>query len=232
LAGKNNPVRLAAQPISEKEEPQVSMKYYLSSFSFGNEVERLKTLLLPGSRIGHIINAQDQTDVIPDVRPPLQISELEALNSLGFKPEVLDLRAYFGKPGALEQKLDALDGLWISGGNTFVLRLAMKMSGLDALFTGLRRRKNFLYAGYSAAICVLCDSLKYIQNVDDPSYFPYAQSQGVIWEGLGVFDYGWLPHYRSDHYESAAIEKDVQVCIDNKWLFKVLSDGEVIVFEE
>jgi dipeptidase E len=108
----------------------------------------------------------------------------------------------------------------------------MKLSGFDSLFPKLRIRKDFLYAGYSAGICVLCDSLKYIQHVDDPGFFPYARHKEVVWEGLGVFTYGILPHYRSDHHESEAIEKDVQACIDNKWLFKVLRDGEVIIVEE
>ena len=206
------------------------MKFYLSSFKFGTEVEKLKALLPAKSRIGHIINAQDLSDGT-QTSPQLQTEEIEQLIRLGFNAEPLDLRNYFGKEEKLRKMLFQLDGIWISGGNTFVLRQAMKLSGFDVVFNELRSQSNFLYAGYSAAICVLCDSLKYIQNVDDPTFFPYHASSDVIWEGLHVFNYGLLPHYKSDHQESGAIDKDVQACIDNKWLFKVLKDGEVIIID-
>jgi dipeptidase E len=151
---------------------------------------------------------------------------------LGFEAEPLDLKAYFNQKGLLRSKLAMLDGVWISGGNTFVLRQAMRLSGFDELFAELYNRKGFLYAGYSAVICILCDSLKYIQITDVPEDFPYEGIDEVIWEGLGVFDYGLLPHYDSDHFESEAIGHDIQACIDNKWLFRALRDGEVIIIDE
>jgi dipeptidase E len=208
------------------------MKFYLSSFGFGSEIERLKNMLSPGSILGHVNNSQDISDIIPEIIYKGQREEIEQLIRIGFKAEPLDLRNYFGEGGKLREKLFHLDGVWVSGGNTFVLRQAMKLSGFDIIFNELRSAKNFLYAGYSAGICVLCDSLKYIQNVDNPNLFPYRTFKQVIWEGLNVFNYGLLPHYDSDHHESNDIDKDVQDCIDNKWLFKALRDGEVIILEE
>jgi len=35
------------------------MKFYLSSYKFGNEVERLREMLPAGSRIGHVSNAEN-----------------------------------------------------------------------------------------------------------------------------------------------------------------------------
>ncbi len=204
------------------------MKFYLSSAGFGKEVARLKALLPAASRIGHIVNAQDRSGVVAAAPGAFQAGEIEALNRMGFTAEALDLRMFFGKTEALNERLSRLDGLWVSGGNTFVLRTAMKLSGFDALFPELRKRSGFLYGGSSAGVCVLCDSLKYIQHVDDPYFFPYGAGEAVSWEGLHVFDHGILPHYRS----SRAIRKAVQTCIDNKWLFTVLKDGEVIVLDE
>jgi dipeptidase E len=208
------------------------MKFYLSSYKFGNEAERLGQMLPPGSRIGHINNSRDFTWADPAIRENYQQEEITFLNGLGFSAQPLDLGVYFGETELLRQELATLDGLWVSGGNTFVLRQAMRLSGFDLIFGQLKHRHGFLYAGYSAGICVLCDSLKYIQNVDDPADHPYAGMQETIWEGLGVFNYGLLPHYDSDHFESAAIGKEVQACIDNKWLFKALRDGEVIIIED
>ncbi len=207
------------------------MKFYLSSYKFGNHTEQLKTMLPAGSKIGHINNARDWTTADPARRQQHQHEEIEQLNQFGFIAEPLNLQHYFNKPAELADKLNSLGGLWVSGGNTFVLRQAMRLSGFDALFNTLQGRKDFLYAGYSAGICILCDSLKYIQNVDNPNDFPYAGSTEIIWEGLNVFNYGLLPHYDSDHPESEAIGKEVQVCIDNKWLFKALRDGEVMIIE-
>lgn len=208
------------------------MKFYLSSYKFGNETEKLRTMLPAGSRIGHINNSRDWTSADPAIRERYQREEMEQLNQLGFVVETLDLKNYFGKEVELREKLTQLNGVWVSGGNTFVLRQAMKLSGFDVIFNELRNRRPFLFGGYSAGVCVLCDSLKYIQNVDDPNDFPYAGSKEIIWEGLNVFQYGILPHYDSDHFESEAIGKEVQVCIDNKWLFKAMRDGEVIIIDE
>lgn len=125
-----------------------------------------------------------------------------------------------------------MDGIWVSGGNAFVLRQAMRLSGFDNIFQKLRLRPGFLYGGYSAGICVLCDSLKYIEHVDNANEFPYSGSSETIWQGLSVFNYGLLPHYNSDHLESEAIGRQMQICIDNKWLFKALRDGEVMIIDE
>ncbi len=208
------------------------MKFYLSSYKFGNEVEKLKTMLPTKSKIGHINNSRDWSDANPEIRAEHQRNEIEQINQLGFIAEPLDLKDYFGKQDELKKKLSQLDGLRVCGGNSFVLRQAMMLSGFDNLFTDLKLRKGFLYGGYSAGICILCDSLKYIQNVDNPNDFPYQDNKEVIWEGLNVFSYGLLPHYDSDHFESEPISKEVQKCINNKWLFKALRDGEVIIIED
>ena len=34
-----------------------------------------------------------------------------------------------------------------------------------------------------------------------------------------------MPHYDSDHFESEGIGKEIQRCIDNKWLFKALRNA-------
>jgi dipeptidase E len=54
----------------------------------------------------------------------------------------------------------------------------------------------------------------------------------VIWEGLGFLDYLILPHYKSDHHESAAIDKEVEYCARHGIPFRTLRDGEVIIIDE
>jgi dipeptidase E len=122
-----------------------------------------------------------------------------------------------------------LQGLWVSGGNTFVLRQAMHLSGFDMLVHKLAERDDFLYAGYSAGICVLSTSLGYLHIVDNPNDFPYPGFQTTLWKGLGLLDYALLPHYDSDHPESEDIGKTLTYCIEEKLLFKALRDVEVLV---
>lgn len=207
------------------------MKYYLSSYKFGNDFLRIKDLLPQGAKIGHINNSRDWIGV-NEIRKQKDLEdEMAFLENLGFECEHLDLKNYFGHKHDLKQRLNKLDGVWVCGGNTFVLRQAMKLSGFDELFNDLQNRKNFFWGGYSAGICILCDSLKYIDQVDDANNFPYKEINESIYEGLGVFDYALLPHYRSDHFESELIEKEVEKCIEKKLLFKALMDGEAIIIE-
>lgn len=207
------------------------MKYYLSSYKFGDSVQELKRLQPANKKLGHINNARDWVGADPKRAVAHQLKEMAFLDELGFQSEALDLKTYFGKAEALQEKLNSLGAIWVSGGNTFVLRQAMKLSGFDQFFPTLMARKDFLYGGYSAGICVLSDTLKPIDIVDDPNNFPYQEIHQAIYEGLGVFNYSFMPHYDSDHFESEAIGKEIQRCIDNKWLFKALRDGDVLIIE-
>ena len=207
------------------------MKYYLSSYKFGDKIDDLKRLIPKNNKIGHINNAQDCLGYDVERTRKSQEDQMGYLNSPGFEAEPLDLRSYFYKPEALRDKISDLGALWVSGGNAFVLRMAMKLSGFDIIFQELKTRGDFLYAGYSAGICVLSKSLKAIDRVDDPKNFPYPEITRPIYKGLGVFDHAFMPHYDSNHFESEVIGKEIQRCIDNKWLFKALRDGEVIIIE-
>lgn len=208
------------------------MKLYLSSYKLGDEIETLKQWLASTQkRVGYIPNAFDFTGMPPENRMKHMEFDMEELKALGFTVEVLDLRDYFGKKDRLREKLKHLDMLWVSGGNTFVLRQAMRLSGFDELIEELKQRGDFVYGGYSAACCVLSPSLKGLQIVDDPSNHPYEGAKETIWEGLALIDYAFLPHFDSDHPESDDIDKEVAYCTETGIPFKTVRDGEVIVIQ-
>lgn len=208
------------------------MKFYLSSYKLGNEVNKLKELMSTSNgKIGYIPNACDYTNVDIDRRNETNKNNMAELCDLGLNVEFLDLKDYFGKIDELRKKVTGLGGVFVRGGNTFILRQAMKLSGFDIIFRELLEREDFLYAGYSAGICILAPSLESLQTVDDPNDFPYEAITETIWEGLGFLDYMILPHYDSDHPESADIDKEIEYCVKNKILFKALRDGEVIIIE-
>lgn len=207
------------------------MRLYLSSYKLGNEGETLKAWLAETNKqVGYITNAFDFTTWDdPANRQKHMDFDMNELEALGLHVQVLDLKDYFGKKDALESKLTELDMLWVSGGNTFILRQAMRLSGFDELIHELKKRPNFVYGGYSAGCCVLSPTLKGLQIVDDPNDFPYPEIKEPIWEGLGLIDYAFLPHYDSDHPESEDINKEVAYCQVNKIPFKTVRDGEVIL---
>ncbi len=105
----------------------------------------------------------------------------------------------------------------------------MKASGFDDAIRDLLASDAVVYGGYSAGIVVLTPSLRGIDLVDDPHAVPAGYDDAIIWEGLGLLPCAIAPHYRSDHPESAAIERVVQYYLDHDVPFKTLRDGEVIV---
>jgi len=207
------------------------MKFYLSSFKLGNKAKELARLMPKNKKIGYIPNACDYTNVDIKHRNEVNKSDMSELSRLGLAVEMLDLKNYFGKIDKLRKKINGLGGVFVRGGNTFILRQAMKLSGFDIIFKELLKREDFVYSGYSAGICVLATNFDALKIVDDPTDKPYPELQKTIWKGLGFLDYMILPHYKSNHFESADIDKEVQHCKDNGLPFKTLRDGEVIIIE-
>jgi dipeptidase E len=123
---------------------------------------------------------------------------------------LVNLRDYFDKYDKLKKKIRELGAIFISGGNVFVLRQAMKISGLDKILKELRK-SNFLYAGYSAAGCVLSPNLKAYKIIDKVDT-PYNEQKKLIWDGLGLINFVFIPHWDSNHLESKDTEKEITYC--------------------
>lgn len=203
------------------------MRLYLSSFRNGNRPEELLKLLGKGRRTALINNAQDF--LAPAERSPKRDEEIDRLKSIGLEPTEVDLRTYFDKPEGLKEKLAAFDLLWVRGGNAFVLRRAFKQSGADTVIAELLAEDKVVYGGYSAGIDMLTPSLHGAELVDEPDIVPDGYHPDIIWDCLGLVPYAIAPHYKSDHPESAAIDKSVAYLIDNHIPFIALRDGEAIV---
>jgi len=207
------------------------MKFYLSSFKLGDKSTELARLMGNNKKMAYIPNACDYTKVDWDRRNNWEKQDMQSLKDLGLSVEYLDLKKYFGKISQLRKKLNEFGGVFVRGGNTFILRQAMKLSGFDIIFKELLKRDDFVYSGYSAGICVLAPDFKALQQVDDPTDHPYPEQKETIWEGLGFLDYLILPHYKSDHPESEDIDKEIEFAKKNNIPFKTLKDGDVIILE-
>lgn len=205
------------------------MRLYLSSFRNGNKPEKLLKLLGQGRRTALINNAQDF--LLPSERSSKRDEEIDRLKSIGLDPIEIDLRSYFDKPEILKEKLAGFDLIWVRGGNCFVLRRAFKQSGADETIAEILAEDRIVYGGYSAGIDMLTPSLRGAELVDDPDIVPDGYHPDIIWDCLGLVPYAIAPHYKSDHPESAAIDKSVEYLIDNHIPFIALRDGEAIVID-
>jgi dipeptidase E len=176
---------------------------------------------------------QNALDAYPDVgRREIGLQrELADLKAIGLVAEELDLRQFFGKGAELQKYIERFGYLWVTGGNTFVLRRAFSLSGLDSILHKKLAEDDFVYSGYSAGVCVVAPTLKGIHLADDPETTPKGYSSQTIWTGLGFIPYCIAPHYRSNHLESTLIEKSVEYFIEQKIPFVALRDGEALVLD-
>lgn len=202
---------------------------YLSSFRLGDHPEQLINLVGDNKRVAVIANSIDFGND-PERRKAGVQREIDDLAKLGLQPEELDLRDYFGKYENLEKKLAEYGMLWVRGGNTFILRRAFKESGMDKWLLGQKNNKMLVYAGYSAGVCVLSPTLKGLELVDDPNIISDGYTKDIIWEGLGLIDFAFAPHFESPgHPETEAVSREVEYYKNVGIKYKALHDGEVII---
>ncbi len=205
------------------------MKLYLSSYKLGNNtIELKKWIKKHGNKIVLIPNSRDVYE--ESERKTLGInSNVEALQTLGFDTRVLSLKDYFSDYDKLKEELKEYHAFFVIGENTFALRKAMQLSGFDNYLREISKKENYLYAGYSAGICVLSPSLNGLDLVDEPIN-PYNDEE-VLYEGIGILDYVPIPHYKSNHPESKMVENVVEYCKNHGIKYKTLQDGDVLVQE-
>ena len=204
------------------------MKLYLSSYRIGNNSDEFAKLVSGGKRVGVIRNALDFSDEHERLKEGRE-QEFSDLKELGFLPEAIDLREYFGGKKNLREVVKQLDALWVVGGNTFILNSAFRESGLDKIIIERLENETFVYAGYSAGICILTPTLEGIHLADNPETIPEGYPDDVVWEGLGLLPFCIAPHWRSNHPESAIIDKSVEYFMEHKIPFIALRDGETYI---
>ncbi|MGD8404139.1 MAG: Type 1 glutamine amidotransferase-like domain-containing protein [Anaerolineales bacterium] len=206
------------------------MKLYLSSYRIGSSPDVLANLISGKKRIAVIRNSLDFSNDTERLKRGRE-REFDNLTALGLKPDEIDLRNYFQNPKGLQKDLDHFDATWVVGGNAFILRRAMRASGLDDILINRLDDGEFTYAGYSAGACVVSLTLRGIDLVDVPNAVPVGYPSDVIWDGLRFVPFAIAPHFKSDHPETDAIQESIDYFIDHKIPFVALRDGEAYVDE-
>lgn len=177
-------------------------------------------------RAGIVLNALDE---FGPTRDRSLDRELRPLADLGYACDELDLRRYFGETEALAGRLAELDLVWAVGGNSFVLARAVAASGfVDAVHMRLAD-PAFVYGGYSAGSCLAGPDLAGIDLVDDPTVIPDGYPSGAEPRCLGLIPFRILPHWRSGHPESAAIDRAEADLAGKGLAYRCLRDGQAFV---
>jgi dipeptidase E len=204
------------------------MKLYLSSQGFGNHLDRLKQMVGSDTRVLFVDNAKDES---PESERTAHVEEKRReFTEAGFDFFELDLRNYFKSPDKLKPLVDAAPFVWVSGGNTFVLRRAFAYSGFDTLLLNALKNTNMTYGGSSAGSVIMTKTLHGNENGDDPYTVPEGYKEEIIWNGLGLIYPQIVPHYKSgwfdvkadamvDYYEHAGMK------------YETLRDGEVYIVD-
>jgi len=203
------------------------MNLYLSSYRIGDSGAQLAKWA-SGRTALVVSNALDFSTDFERLKIGRE-REMSWLSELGIQSEAVDLRDYSQAHDSLRNKVLDAEMLWVVGGNTFLLRKAMAISGLDHILSSMRDDPDFVYGGYSAGICVLSPSLKGIHLADEPEARSIGYEHETLWDGLGLLDYYIVPHYRCEHFESEKMEAVVDYYRKHNLPYETLADGGVIL---
>ncbi len=205
------------------------MRLYLSSERLGERAGALLDML-NGPRIAVIANGYDGASATArDIYRTEVYDPIAEFTALGLEPHEVDLRAHFGDATSLRRRLTGYDLVWVMGGNSFVLRRAMKQSGFDTVIRDMLDADAVAYGGYAAGAVVAGPTLRGLELMDDPFELPDSYDEPLIWSGLGLTPFAIVPHYRSRHPEAASAEKVVSYMRARRTRYRAISDGEVIV---
>jgi dipeptidase E len=205
------------------------MRLYLSSERLGERAGALLDML-SGPRIAVIANGYDGASAMARHIYRTEVYDpIKEFKALGLDPYEVDLRAHFGDAPSLRERLTSYDLVWVMGGNSFVLRRAMKQSGFNWIIRDMLDADAIVYGGYAAGAVVAGPTLRGLELMDDPFELPEGYDEPLIWTGLGLTPFAIVPHYQSPHPEAAAAEKVVSYMRARRTRFRAIADGEVIV---
>ena len=179
-------------------------------------------------RVLFVDNAKDEGPA--DERAAHVEEKRKEFTDAGFEFFELDLRNYFRSPDKLKPLVEAAPFVWVSGGNTFVLRRAFAYSGFDTLLMNALKNTNMVYGGSSAGSIILTKMLRGCETSDDPYAVPDGYGEEIIWDGMGLIYPQLVPHYQSDWFKDEA-DAMVDFFKGSGLKYETLKDGEVYVVD-
>lgn len=166
------------------------MKLYLSSVGIP---DTKAFLALFGNKPRHMVIVPTAWNPAPRQKSePFIRAATQTFEQLGFTHETLDLAGE--SSDTITERLAGTPAMWVTGGNSFYLNYWMRESGFDKLLPSLLKR-GLIYGGESAGAVVAGKTLHGIELLDNP-----ADAPEVLWPGLGLVNYGIIPHWGEQKY--------------------------------
>lgn len=166
------------------------MKLYLASLGI---VHKQHFLALLGDLPRTVAIIPNAWDVYPEERRQAETQKAESsFAQLGFFATFVDLTANSNQ--ALRVKLNEHSVVWVMGGNTFYLNYVMRQCGFAEVIADFLKA-NKIYGGESAGAAVATPTIHGIELFDN-----LKEAPETLWEGLGLVDFGIVPHWGLDKY--------------------------------
>jgi dipeptidase E len=204
------------------------MRLFLSSYRAGDHNEQLQSLFGKKAEVAVITNAKDYKS--KEERQESVDEVLKFLRDIDFLTKEIDLRLFFDKPQQIEMELQKYSAVWLAGGNTFILKRALRQSGADEVLKHEVRNNNLAYGGESAGAILATPSLHGTEFGDDLTEVPEGYKKEIIWDGLNLVPFHIVPHYKSDWFGKES-EEMVTYLQKKKLPHYTLMDSQVIVVD-
>jgi len=201
---------------------------YLSSFKLGNQPEEFQRLVGPVRRVAIIMNALDN---FPDQRALWLDGQTRALSNLGFSVTELDLRLHFQRSAGLPELISGINAVWVNGGNSFILRRAMKQSGFDLIIKDALARDMLVYAGFSAGAVICYRSLRGLELIDDANDAPMGYDPEIVWQGLDLLPYALVVHDGVDRSDPNSPHREIAFYDANAIPYRTIRDEQALLVD-
>lgn len=154
----------------------------------------------------------------------------EQFKQQGFDVENIDLRDFFGDEWSMTEKMKEFSGIFVFGGNTFILRRAMANSGLDTILQKRIPEGKLAYGGSSAGSMVMTPDLNGPDwsKEDRADVIPKGYNAKVIWQGLNLVPFYIVPHFGSEIHGDSP-QRLAGYYKSKNLRHYVLKDGQVVV---
>lgn len=149
----------------------------------------------------------------------------QSLTERGYQTEPIDLRNWFNKKEALQEKLKSKDIIWVGGGHTYYLRWILKQSGADDIIKELVDAGK-IYAGWSAGAIMAGPTTRFFDLMGDNP----ADAAKLIEDGIGLTNHVIVPHMDNADFATGAVLANTELL---KAGFKTvpLNDDQACVIE-
>ena len=192
------------------------MRLLLTSFQHPSMAQ-----FIGGKRVAYVPDAARSYADAPFVQ-----KEREGLEEQGL--ELINLPLSHTDLAAVETTLNAVDGVYVAGGETFDLLHVLRSTGSDKVITR-RVRQGLPYIGCSAGSVVAGPTIEAVSLMDSPDIAPDLKD----YTGLGLTELAIIPH-ASGSISQFPIETiaDTVRTYGERWPLCLLRDGQALWVED